>query len=258
MAKPTFIFVPGAWHAPSCFSLVTDRLSNHGYTSHALSLPSVGANPGLPDFSADIHALRDLINERLSAAEDVVVVLWSYASVVGTEAVLPSMLKPFRESEGKKGGVLHLVYLAAFLLPVGESVSMGSPRTDHGNGLMRYDRNAGTVSVNPQMAGLYFYNDVQDQALVEEMCRNLQSMSIGAFGSKLTRAAWEYTPATLVLCELDACIDLERLERRLRSAREKCPGAFERVERWRAGHAPFLSMPDRVTEILRRAAGEDV
>lgn len=258
MTKPAFIFVPGAWHTPSCFSLVTDRLSNHGYTSHGLSLPSVGANPGLPDFSADVHALRDLINERVSAAEDVIVVLWSYGSFVGTEAVLPSMLKSFRESEGQKGGVVHLVYLAAFLIPVGESVLMGSPRTDHVDDLMRFDLKAGTVSVDPQMAGLYFYNDVQDQSLVEEMCRNLQSMSIGAFRSKLTRAAWEYTPATLVLCELDACIDLERLERRLKSAREKCPGAFERVERWRAGHAPFLSMPDRVAEILRRAAGEDL
>ncbi|CAD6574886.1 MAG: hypothetical protein ASARMPRED_006962 [Alectoria sarmentosa] len=260
MSKPTFIFVPGAWHTPSCFSLVTARLAKHGYTSHGLSLPSVGANPGLPDFSADVCALRDLINKLISAAEDVVVVLWSYAGVVGTEAVLPAMLKRRRETEGQSGGVVHLVYLAAFLLPVGEGILMGGrPQSvDDDDDVLRYDWAAGTVSVNPAMARPLFYNDVEDQALVEDMSRNLRSMSVGAFRSRLTRAAWEYTPATLVLCERDGCMDRGRREQRLRAARDKCPGAVGRVERCGAGHAPFLSMPDRVVEILRRAAGEEV
>ena len=258
MSKPTFIFVPGAWHAPSCFSLVTDRLSKQGYTSHGLSLPSVGANPGLQDFGADVDALRDLINGCIAADEDIVVVLWSYAGVVGSEAILPTMLKRFREAEGTKGGVVHVVYLAAFLLPVGEAVVTGMAPTENEDHVWRYDLDAGTISVNPRMAGPLFYNDVEDSSLVEEMCRNLQSMSIGVFRSELTRAAWEYAPATLVLCEKDAVMSLEKMEKRLEYARGKCPGAFERVERCMAGHAPFLSMPDRVTEILRRAAGEDL
>lgn len=259
MSKPTFIFVPGAWHIPSCFTPVTDRLSKHGYTTHLLTLPSVGANPGLPDFSADVNTLRALINERISLAEDLIIVLWSYGGVVGSEAILPSMLKSAHQAQGGgKGGVVRIVYLAAFVLPVGEGVMMGMPPTPEWKDALRFDMAAGNVSVKPQMAGSLFYNDVEDKGLVEEMGRNLQSMSIGAFRSKLTRAAWEYTPATLVVCEQDMCIKLAGMEKRLQYARGKCPGAFDRVERCKAGHAPFLSMPDRVTGILRRAAGEDV
>lgn len=41
-------------------------------------------------------------------------------------------------------------------------------------------------------------------------------------------------------------------------AREKLLEAFERVKRLDASHVPFVSMPARVTEILRKAAGEFV
>ena len=258
MSKPTLIFVPGAWHAPSVFSRVISLLSTNGYTSHGLSLPSVGANPGLPNFDADVAALQTLIDKSISVGEDVIVVLWSYAGVVGTEAVLPSMLKSNREAEGKRGGVIHLVYLAAPALKVGMSVGRSNPdsKAENAGELAVFDEEAGIVTINPKFAPMLFYNDVEDQELVKELVDGMQSMSVGALRSKLTRAAWEYAPATSVICEKDFRLPAERAERQLKEAKELCPGAFQTIERCEAGHVPFVSMPERVVEILRRAAGE--
>lgn len=68
-----------------------------------------------------------VINKSIATGEDVIVILWSYGGVVGTEAVLPSMLKLNRERERKSGGVVHLVFLAAPALKVGMSVKRSNP-----------------------------------------------------------------------------------------------------------------------------------
>jgi len=257
MTKPTFIFVPGICHTSAVFSRVINLLTKLGYACHGLDLPSVGANPGLPDFSADVSTLQDSINNCLSAGEDTVVVLWSYGGIVGTEAVLPSMLKSARQKEGKAGGVKHLVYLAAPILPVGMSVAKSNPQTPEDVGEAAfYDFEAGTLTLNPKIVPMIFCNDIEDQAVVAELVGGLKSMNLGPLADELTRAAWEYTPATMVMCTKDFGLPLERAEKQLRDAREKFPNAFGTVEKLDASHVPFVSMPERVAELLTRAAGE--
>ena len=259
MTKPTFLFVPGAWHSPIVFSPTTNLLQSHGYPTISLSLPSVGANPGKPNFDADVAALQSLITTHLEKGEDLILVLWSYGSAPGSEAVLPEMLKSAREKEGKSGGVLHLVFLAAPILPIGMSVEKSRPPepADSG-GIATYDLEAMTVSVNPDFAGMLFYNDIEDQAVVKELAADMKPMSIGPLRSELTRAAWMYTPSTAVFGEKDFGLPIERAEEQLRVAREITPGCFDRVEKCGAAHVPFVSMPEFVVGVLRRVAGEEV
>ena len=257
MAKPTFIFVPGAWHTPAVFSRVIKLLSTHGYDSHGLTLPSVGANPGLPSFDADVTSLQTLINKLLSADKDIVIVLWSYGGAVGTEAVLPSMLKSSRQNDGKAGGVVHLVYLAAPVLPPGMSVTRSVPEQPEDAGeWVDLDLNAGTITMKPEAMKMMFYNDIEDDKVIDELVAGTQSMSLGALASELTRAAWEYTPSTMLMCEKDLGLPVERAEKQLKAARERVPGVFESVEKCRAAHVPFVSMPEYVADFLRRVAGE--
>lgn len=190
MAKPAFIFVPGAWHTPSVFFKVIELLSTHGYSSHPLSLPSLGANPGLPNFNADVNALQTLITERISAGEDLVVVLWSYGGIVGTEGVLPSMLKSSHQTKGEAGGVVHLVYLAAPILGIGQnSDRSGDVPPELLAEMVHYDQAAGTIAINAKVAPMLFYNDIEDQEVVANLVSGLLPMSAGALGSKLTRTA---------------------------------------------------------------------
>lgn len=260
MAKPTFLFVPGAWHEPAVFKPITTLLSTHGYPTTSLSLPSVGANPGLPNFSADVTALTNLIHTHLDQGDDLILVLWSYGSVPATEAVLPSMLTSARAAQGLRGGVLHMVFLAAPVLPVGMSVEKSRPPEDEsggGDGMVIYNDPPGTISISPALAKMVFYNDVTDPDVLDRLTEGLRPMSLGPLRSELTRAAWVYTPATAVVCERDFGLPVERFEKQLEVARVIEPGVFGRVERCGAAHVPFVSMPEWVLGVLIRVAGED-
>lgn len=113
-----------------------------------------------------------------------------------------------------------------------------------------FDEEAGTVTMSPKFAPMLFYNDVEDEEVVKELVAGMKSMSVGALRSKLTRTAWEYTPATFVIYEKDFGLPTKRAEEQLKAAKESCPEAFQTVEKCAAGHVPFVSVPGRVTEIL--------
>lgn len=181
--------------------------------------------------------------------------LWSHGGVVGTQAVLPSMLKFNREAKGDKGRVLHLVHLTALVLQIGQDVT--GENEILGDGMIAdYDPETGTVMLRPEVPAFLFCNELDEPALVAVLAKEMRPMSTGAMRSKLTRTAWAYTPAMFVNCEKDVALPVEKMEES-RDARETCPAAFERVQRCQARHAPFVIMPDWVVEVLRRAAGEN-
>ena len=120
--KPALVFVPGAWHSPDAYQDVISLLSIFNYESHKVFLPSVGVTPGISSFQPDVDALRGKISELVEQGKDVIVILHSYGGMVGTEAVTEELTKKVREANGKQGGVVRLLYIMAYALPVGSSV----------------------------------------------------------------------------------------------------------------------------------------
>ena len=122
--KPVIVLVPGAWHSPIHFSPMTKLLQGAGYTVAGVDLPSVTwstRNAPPPDsFDDDVQAVRTVILENAERGEDVLVLSHSYGSLPKMTAV-KGLDKKTREAEGKKGGVVHLVFCASFALPEGES-----------------------------------------------------------------------------------------------------------------------------------------
>lgn len=116
--KPTFIFVPGAWHCATKFEPVTSKLEALGYPTKSVQLPCYGAEPPLSDFHPDVAAIRQEIEKSVDAGEDVVLFMHSYGGIVGCEACR-GLGKAAREKEGKIGGVVRLVFCAAFMVPEG-------------------------------------------------------------------------------------------------------------------------------------------
>ena len=54
--------------------------------------------------------------------KEVIVILHSYGGVIGTQAVHASLSRRNRKAAGLLGGVISLVYMTAYLLPVGEAL----------------------------------------------------------------------------------------------------------------------------------------
>lgn len=71
----------------------------------------------------DAECIRNELERLVEDGTEVIVVLHSYGGVVGTEAVHESLGKKQRAAEGKKGGVIGLLYMCAFVLPEGVSIA---------------------------------------------------------------------------------------------------------------------------------------
>lgn len=126
--KPTVLFVHGAWHTNEAFGAVQTLLSKAGYGIKNLQLASSTPNgPYDADIADDIAVIQNALTDILSTNRDseIIVVMHSYGGIPGSAAAKGFWRKQ-REEEGKKGGIVHLVYLASLALPEGVSLKMAS------------------------------------------------------------------------------------------------------------------------------------
>lgn len=122
-SKPTFVLVPGAWHSPSHFSHLIARLHEAGYPTVSLNLPSIDSEePKKIEAATDVAFVREeMLLPLLEDEKDVVLVMHSYGGLPGGAAA-KGLSKSERESQGLPGGVIGLVFLAAFLAREGDSL----------------------------------------------------------------------------------------------------------------------------------------
>jgi|SRR5687767_14485983 hypothetical protein len=115
MSKPTIVACAGAWHSPAIYNKVFLQLRSNGYETVAQSLPSLGGNPPISSFDPDVFAIRETLTKLVVHEEkDVVLVMHSFSGMTGSEAPV-GLGKKERQEQGLKGGVVRLVYIAAFV-----------------------------------------------------------------------------------------------------------------------------------------------
>jgi pimeloyl-ACP methyl ester carboxylesterase len=119
--KPTIILIPGAWHTTEGFGPLESFLEKAGYPTKAIDLPSAGAHPGHPDFDQDVAEIRKAVLDLIDEGKEVVVVMHSFGSVIGSEA-LRDLGKGDREAAGKLGGVVRCVFIGILLPELGKAM----------------------------------------------------------------------------------------------------------------------------------------
>ena len=133
---PTVVLVPGGWQGPEAYELLTPELEAAGFPQITISLPSIGVRPGLPDFSADVKAVRAAVVPLVEQGKEVVVLGHSYGAVPMTEA-LHGLGQQERGAAGLNGGVIRLVYVAAIVPQLGESTRDVLVRLRKKNGIVK-------------------------------------------------------------------------------------------------------------------------
>lgn len=118
---PTIFFIPGAWHKPWVFDTVRSVLSDRGYETDALELATAGSEDAAVGVLDDTAKIRNTLSKIVDAGEDVLVVAHSYGGVPTSSAV-QGLSKEQRAAEGKPGGIIMLLYLAAFTCPAGSTL----------------------------------------------------------------------------------------------------------------------------------------
>ena len=127
--EPAIIIVHGAWHTPQHYIEVINSLKQKGFKHvYCPRLPTMVSSLPLPptaNLKHDTVEIRSQIRTLADAGHPIVVLMHSYGGVVGNNS-LDGLLWPQREAHNQGGGVVHLVYMAAFVIPVGTRLADGT------------------------------------------------------------------------------------------------------------------------------------
>ena len=222
MSAPSLLLVHGGWHRPEHWKLVIDELS--GVDVHTVALPSSGDDPAA---LGDMFADADAIAAAVAAIDGQVVVLAHSAGGVPTTQALATA-----------SNVRRVVYVAAFLLDVGDSM-LSSIGGEHA-AWWRVDPESTAIEATDAVE--VFYGDVEAGLARSAVSQLWRYQSYAAATQELTEAAWKVIPSTYVICEADNALPL--------SVQEPWAERAERVLRMNTSHSPFLSRPAELARVI--------
>jgi pimeloyl-ACP methyl ester carboxylesterase len=229
MTRPALAFVHGAWHGSWCWEPVRQILTERGWTTTAVDLPTVHApDKAAQGMAADAAAVRAAVD---AIDGDVVVVAHSYGGVPATQGA-------------DAGNVTHIVFISAFVLDIGESLftAVGGVQPDWWN--VKDGIAAAGTEAHPAQ-GL-FYADLP-AAEADAAAARLTTQSVRAYHDTVTATSWRGRPTTYVITEQDAIFPPQAQE--ALAAR-----AGSETVRLATSHSPFLSQPVAVADIIEHAA----
>ena len=223
MADATVVLVHGAWHGGWAWQPVVDGLQARGVRAVAVDLPSSGADPATRGgLAADAAVVRTVVGQQDGP---VVLVGHSYGGV------------PITQASAGAANVRHLVYVAAFMPDVGESLLgvLGGETPDwievvEDGAALRATRNREI-----------FYGDVDEETAARASAR-LVPQSVTSFTDEPSAAGWHEIPSTYLVAEQDAAIPP--------AGQEQMAQRAGTVHRLATSHSPFLSQPDAVVDLL--------
>ncbi|KAJ5470098.1 hypothetical protein N7530_007455 [Penicillium desertorum] len=237
MDKPTFVFSLGAWLTPIVLDAVRDRLNTLGYPSECPAHPSIGAEPPSLTLEDDVASMRRVLRTLADEGKDIVLVAHSYGGVVASTAS-EGLVKHVRAESGKPGGIIKVVYLAAFALDKGQSLlgMLGGNYLPWMKIEGDYVRADGTGAVGWQDL------TVEQQ---EKWNRTTMHTSRAVFSGESTYEPWRDIPCAYIICEQDLALPLA-----IQEFFASKMGGPDTTHRLPSSHSPFLSMPDRLVGVL--------
>lgn len=232
-AKPTIVFVHGAFADSSGWNAVAGRLLDAGYPVLAFSNPLRGP-------LADGAYLRDFLT---TVAGPIVLVGHSYGGAVITNAATGNP------------NVKSLVYVAAYALDEGESVAaanaLGGGHTEVTDHLvLRPFPGAGEGDADAYIDPAYFHQ-LFAQDLPKATARFLAATQRpGALAALVTPSgppAWKTVPSWYLVAKQDRIIPPE-------AERAMAARAGSTVVQIDSSHVAMMSHPDTVVKLIRDAA----
>ncbi|KAL3443284.1 alpha/beta-hydrolase [Aspergillus insuetus] len=240
--KPAVLLIPGAWHRGSTFEPVAKILREQGYGAETVTLPSVGGPSSTTAYDDARHVQETYLTDLVAEGKEVIIVMHSYAGIPGTECV-KSFARKHLAAQGKKGGVVGLVYIAAFLVPAGASVASFLPDGLDSFMTLKDDK------MYPKKPKEMFYGDLDDEAASKYLAE-IVPHAPEAMHTPLTYAAYYDVPTSYILCARDVGFPL--------FAQRKIAGipgeGVVRTYTVDGGHFAMLSQPQAVADAIQDVA----
>jgi len=252
------VVVHGSYHTPEPYQPFLDALKAEGIDGYCPQLPSsdlskmdVGdiSNPdfdrdppanGYPQPADDVKVIHTLLEKLINKeAKKVVLIGHSSGGFTATASATPEFQAKNRKTGS--GGIVGIFYIAAFLIPVGESVHSffqpkdGSPPVVPPYCIFHKHGAAGLASTNE--GAKYFFNDV-DEAKAKYYESTLTASPV--FSTVLTNDAYTALPAKFLVTENDQALFAAYQEGMLALQNQR-PGVDIAIVKAPAGHSPHLS-----------------
>ncbi|KAI3328442.1 alpha/beta-hydrolase [Ustulina deusta] len=225
------VFCHGSYHTPAPYMPLIESLKAAGIDAYCPQLPTsdlkklnVGDtnNPdfdreppegGYPQGPEDTDTILSILSPLiLEQGKRVLVVGHSSGGWVATEATRPELQAKTRKDQGLAGGVIGILYIGAFVIPVGESVhSFFQPK----NGsfmvppFLEFHKPGGAGLATPKDAEKFFFNDLEP-TVAEKWVATLTASPVLA--TKLSNNAYAALPCAYLILEGDMTLPKEYQE----------------------------------------------
>ncbi|PYI02465.1 alpha/beta-hydrolase [Aspergillus sclerotiicarbonarius CBS 121057] len=245
MASSMIVLVPGAWHQPACMDQLRDELTSLGLDSVGVAHPSIGSTTQPPKTMADDRANLHAVIEKLADDGHLVTVLaHSYGGVVSSGAA-QGLGVAERRAAGKTGGIIKIVYLAAFAVPAGMSIF-----TYFGGVAPPFWEFKGdqVYTNNPEISdpANLFYHDLP-KGVQDFWISQLLPITTESFKILNTYEPWKDIPCTYIHAEQDKALPLE-----IQKAMAGAMGPITTAS-LDSSHSPFLSIPRDVAVLVQES-----
>jgi len=233
----SFLLIHGAWHGGWCFNRLVPLLEGRGHKVAAPTLPGIGGTD-LELASVSLADWAVFIAEQARALpEPVILVGLSRAGIAISAA-----------AEYDPEAFATIVYLTAFLVPSGQSMGQvrdSFPRDPAFDGGISEAARGAALAISQDAAIGTFYGDcaADDQLWAASQ---LVPEPLGPMVTPLalTEARYGSVSRHYIECTLDRAIPIAQQ----RAMRQALPCAS--VATLESAHSPFLSMPDRLADVL--------
>jgi pimeloyl-ACP methyl ester carboxylesterase len=241
-AQPSVVIVPGSWQLSNVWAEFRAILGRAGHPSYHVSLPSVGGTvlplTGLPE---DVAAVRTRLDQLADQGDEIILLCHSSGGVVGANAVEGYDLAT-RKAAGKKGGVIRVVYLSAFMLPQDQSLLGMLGGVPLPWMLVDGDRVTGDPNMMPEIG----FNDLPDDMKLY-WSKQVTWTSAALFAAPSQFEPWNNgIPGSYIFQTIDNALPLH-----LQQAMAAQLGPDQPNATINAGHCGFLSMPERLMAALK-------
>lgn len=207
-ANPTIVLLQGTFQLPDVYHNFAKLIESRGFPVLQPSFPSL-TGQDQPDFTQktladDVEVVENVIKKLVEVeGKTAVVVMHSYGGLVGAEAVPKDLSLESRRDRNLPGGVAHLFYFSAFVIPKGQSIATAvgdSPSLDHWDG---------RFAMRDPLKSLYHDLPAEEAAY---WAGKTIPQSYKLKETVMERCAYTYVPSTYVVCTDDKAVPPQFLE----------------------------------------------
>ena len=244
--EPVIVLVHDMWHTPYVYQRFISALKQATFRVFCPMLPTCDPSLPLDERSpyADVLFLRNLLTTLVDAGDKVIVIMHGYGGAIGSD--IPKLLSfGYRAARGERGGIIHLLYMCAYILP--------SDRSIWDLGLWTYPSGSlpGMLNV-PQTSQRDFFTGVDPQE-VKRRVHFLVPIPERVLRIKLKQDAWRHIPCTCLFTRKNYAIPLAVQRAMAEPAKRFGRKYGQKV--YDAGHSIYLTHTWEMVEEVQAICG---